>query len=175
MQRTGDGARDQRVVNGVGADAGIWVAQIACGVMIRNGIGGANTATAGRARDRMRDCRSAAAMASASRKPCPAAAVTAAAKVSPAAVSATTTMATSTAMAATATMATTAPTSSGRINRAGQRHRQHNDRHPFDVDARHDISSSGLDADIVATFRVRNGEAAQSGHLVNATNAGAIS
>jgi hypothetical protein len=79
--------------------------------------------------------------------------------------------------AATSSVATTAATTaaSGRINRAGQRHRQHNDRHPFDVDARHDISSSGLDAGIVATFRVRNGAAAQSGHLVNATNAGAIS
>src|ERR1700723_3482082 len=121
----------------------------------------------------MRDCRPAATeMASASGEMRSAAA--SAAKVSATTVSATEVTAAAVAAAAMSTTAVTAPASAGCINRAGQRDRQHNDRQPFDVDIRHDISSSGSGADLITLPMFERRAAAQLGH-VSCHNAGAIS
>jgi hypothetical protein len=69
LQRAGDRMRGECVVNGVGVNAGILVAQIPARIVSGEGAVGVNTAAPGGARE----CGSAAEMVSASGNPSPAA------------------------------------------------------------------------------------------------------
>jgi hypothetical protein len=147
MQRAGNGVRGERMMNGVGTDAGLLMAQISVHIVDCCGAIAAKTRTAGRARE----CGPAADMASAAGKPCPArpcagksrTTAVEAADMSPtsahttemtattevATTPVTATAVTAAAMTAAAVTTTTAATRGG----ARKRNRKHNHGKPFDL------------------------------------------